>query len=206
MIAVVQWHPHDPVKSDPQKLLFFLPVKPDNKQRDSVVWQWLPCFDKIHLGLHQVQVFDIGMGFKDLVPQLEKEIWHRDWLWHMFLWWYMDVSYLTFDLLFRENLEATYSSTWISKVAGLMTGWLAGCCIERNAWNIQHFNLSSFNNCLYKRNWSNSGSIVPVSTWPRRHSLCLPWSFPWLPFYMQPSIGHTVTPGQRNLRVIAPSQ
>ena len=59
------------------------------------------------------------MGFKDLVPQLEKKY---GIVIGCGICCYMDVSYLTFDLLFRENLEATYSSTWISKVAGLMTG------------------------------------------------------------------------------------
>ena len=63
------------------------------------------------------------MGFKDLVPQLEKK--YSIVIGCGIVFVMLDllyVSYLTFDLLFRENLEATYSSTWISKVAGLMTG------------------------------------------------------------------------------------
>ena len=96
------------------------------------------------------------MGFKDLVPQLEKKYSIVIGCGIVFVMLdLLDMSYLTFDLLFRENLEATYSSTWISKVAGLMTGWLAGCCIERNAWNIPYIFFSIFwfwwtvNNCLY---------------------------------------------------------
>ena len=41
---------------------------------------------------------------------------------------------LTFDLSFLWNLGATYSSTLISMVLGLMTGAEAGCCMERKAW------------------------------------------------------------------------
>ena len=60
------------------------------------------------------------MGLKDLVPQLEKK--YSIVIGCGIVFVMLDMSYLTFDLLFRENLEATYSSTWISKVAGLMTG------------------------------------------------------------------------------------
>ena len=46
-----------------------------------------------------------------------------------------NLSWLTFDFIFLRNLGATYSSRrLLSIVVGLMTGWLAGCCIDRKAY------------------------------------------------------------------------
>ena len=48
-----------------------LSVEADDKEGDSVVGQGLPGLDKVHLGLQEVQVFDVGLGLKDPLPELE---------------------------------------------------------------------------------------------------------------------------------------
>ena len=71
VIPKLDCHPHEPVECNPQQFIFLLSMESDNKERDSIIRERLPSLDKVHFCFHQVQIFDIGMRFQDLLAQLK---------------------------------------------------------------------------------------------------------------------------------------
>ena len=70
MVALSQGHSHDLVGGDAQQLVLLLTMESDNEEGDAVIQQRLPRLDKVHLGLDQVQVLDVGVRLEDSLPQL----------------------------------------------------------------------------------------------------------------------------------------
>lgn len=70
MIAGRDVHAHQTVVRYAQQLFFLVTHELDNEQGDAELGQRLPCFDVVHLGLHQRQFLEVGVCFKYALDQL----------------------------------------------------------------------------------------------------------------------------------------
>lgn len=64
MVSRIDVHFHDPIASHAQEFLFLVPIELDDEKSHSELRQALPRPDVAQLGIHQREVFDIGMGFQ----------------------------------------------------------------------------------------------------------------------------------------------
>lgn len=81
MIAGRDVHPHQPVVSDAQKLVFFVAHELDDEQRDAKFGERLPRFDVVHLCLHQRQVLEVRVRLEYALNQLRnKRVMLYEWI------------------------------------------------------------------------------------------------------------------------------
>jgi len=72
VIAGVEVHAHDAVVGHAQQLLLLVSVELDDEESYTEIGQGLPGLDVLHLGLHQGQLLNIGMGLQNPLHRLAR--------------------------------------------------------------------------------------------------------------------------------------